>query len=211
MKKLMVFLLPVLLFWTTSFAQLINDNDAGLPVRISEIKIARQQDAIVLNWKVVCQLPYARFLVERSNNSIDFSPLYSFNADRVRCQSPFDYTDKTAVGDVYYRIRVGDIDGKYSSERILHITAQTLLHTRLDVLNPMLGQSIKFIVTANENGKLDLNLIDMSGNILDRTNIPIAKGVSNASWSIPGVPDGNYFIKYTTKSGTSGVARIMKY
>ncbi len=70
-------------------------------------------------------MQYANFQIQKSANGKDFSTISSFTADRLRCQQPFDYTDssKTYQGNIFYRINVGNIDGKFyhSSVRSVYI------------------------------------------------------------------------------------------
>lgn len=120
--KWLTYLLFLCCFSVTANSQIyVNDS---IPIRLSAIEARTVGDNARLDWKVVCLLPYARFEIQRSLNGVNFTTINSFEADRARCRQPFDFTDANTTGTSFYRIRVGDLDGRFFHSKIVAVTGK---------------------------------------------------------------------------------------
>jgi hypothetical protein len=89
--KHFLFIIAVLIIFINAGAQNISSD--SVPVRVSYFNSTQNNNKTRLNWKVVCYLSYANFQVQRSSNGVDYTTITAFTADRIRCQSPFDFED----------------------------------------------------------------------------------------------------------------------
>ena len=154
MKQLITFFFFIGLFSGNVQSQLTGDTSIGL--RLSAFNASKQNNEVKLNWKVACRVSYARFEVQRSPDGINFSTINSFQADYLRCQQPFDYTDPIVIGQVFYRIKVGDIDGRFSTEKVVKVTGREITDSEIKVVSPVTGSFLQLTVAAKNNEKISL-------------------------------------------------------
>ncbi len=122
MKKIITILLAI----TTTFLAQSQTNNDTTPIRLSSFNATSlTNNNIKLNWKVVCFLEFANFQVQRSTNGINYTTINMFQSDRLRCKQPFDYEDQNINGKIYYRINVGDKEGKFSTSKIIVVTGKS--------------------------------------------------------------------------------------
>lgn len=138
-------------FFSDARSQLTGDTSIGLG--LSTFNANKQGNEIKLNWKVACRVSYALFEVQRSTDGINFSTIKSFQADYLRCQQPFDYTDPAVIGQLFYRIKVGDIDGRFSTEKVVKVTGREITGVEIKVVSPVTGSFLQLTVAAMSNEK----------------------------------------------------------
>lgn len=85
------------------------------PVRLESFEVGVSNDVALLRKKTICYLQFANSQVQKSIDGKDYVTIDSFVADKLRCRQPFDYKDSSAInqGNGFYRINVGNIDGKF--------------------------------------------------------------------------------------------------
>ncbi|MEP6617243.1 MAG: hypothetical protein ABJA57_11715, partial [Ginsengibacter sp.] len=121
MKKfLLLYTLTLLVF--SIDAQTFSDS---IPVRLKSFEASRTNNSNKLYWAVACFLDYAKFDIQRSGDGINFTTINSFEADKLRCRQPFTYEDRTANGKVFYRLKVGDLDGRDYVSKITVLISKT--------------------------------------------------------------------------------------
>ena len=206
MKKIIAFLLLAVFFNTDAISQLTGDTSTG--VRLSYFNASKQNNEVRLNWQVACRISYARFEVQRSANGIDFTTINSFQADYLRCQQPFDYTDPTATGQVFYRIKVGDIDGRFSTEKVIKITGKEITRAEIKVISPVTGSFLQLTVEAKSKEKIALQILNMSGSLLQSLTINPGKGINQIEMPLTNLQAGEYILSYRTEGEKKSVKFI---
>lgn len=196
MKQLIAFFFFMGFFFSDARSQLTGDTSIG--IRLSTFNTSKQNNEVKLNWKVACRVSYARFEVQRSTDGINFSTINSFQADYLRCQQPFDYTDPAVIGQLFYRIKVGDIDGRFSTEKVVKVIGREITDTEIKVVSPVTGSFLQLIVAAKSNEKIGLQILNISGIIIQHLNIIPDKGVSQLEIPFDNLPSGIYILHYQT-------------
>jgi hypothetical protein len=182
-------------------AQNNSQSEVSLPVRISKMNLARPNEGtVLLNWQVICRLPFAFFQIQRSGDGRNFETIHSFQADYIRCQSPFDFFDRNIFQPYYYRIVVGDIDGQFTNEKIL-FSGDGKQTGELLVVNPIIGDIIWLRLHFNRHERVNLKLYNMNGVRLSEESLSLGQGQHLISFrsSIP-LSKGKYFVHITTAS-----------
>ena len=72
----------------------------------------------------MCFLLYAKFEVQRSIDGRNYTTINTFEADQLRCKQPFNFIDRNVSGTLFYRIKVGDLDGRFSASKIVAVTGK---------------------------------------------------------------------------------------
>jgi hypothetical protein len=201
MKTTILLISFFLLFNMSAMAQQHEGNEGSLPVRISKINIAKPDAAtVLLQWEVICRLPFARFQVQRSVDGQRFETIHAFQADRVRCQDPFDFYDRNISRPYYYRLLVGDLDGQFSNEKIL-FSGGVAIEDQVSVINPVIGDIIWIKLNFNRFEKVTLRLIGINGVRLSEESLRISPGQHLVSLksTIP-LSKGRYVVQVSTET-----------
>ncbi len=196
MKQLIAFFFFMDFFFNDARGQLTGDTSIG--IRINTFNASKQNNDVKLNWKVACHISYARFEVQRSTDGMNFSTIYSFQADYLRCQQPFDYTDLSAAGQIFYQIKVGDTDGRFSTEKVVKISGRKITDTEIKVVSPVTGGFLQLIVAASSNEEIRLQILNISGIIIQHLTIIPDKGVSQLEIPFDNLQSGIYILHYQT-------------
>lgn len=181
-------------------------------VRLSSFDASVLNNITRLHWKTVCFLEYANFQIEKSADGKDFTSIFSFTADRLRCQQPFDFSDSShsAQGTVFYRINVGNIDGKFYHSAIRRVDIKEKGFDLIDVYPTIATSSINFSITNSTNKTYHVAIINQSGCIIKNKNLQVPKGLSNYNFETGNLPPGYYWLKVINETGDSRTSKFVK-
>lgn len=207
MNKIIILFLFTGFFNSEAISQQTNDTSIG--IRLSSFNISKQNNQVNLNWKVICRLSYARFEVQSSIDGINFTNIDSFQADYLRCQQPFNYIVPTIAGQVFYRIKVGDLDGRFSAEKVIKVTGRDITESEIKIISPVISNFLQLIVVTNNYEKISLQLLNMSGILLQNFSINPPKGVSQIDVPLTNLQTGMFILMYQT-SGQKKSILFMK-
>lgn len=89
---------------------------ATLPVTLASFTARQQGENVLLQWSTASELNTARFLIERSTNGVEFSPIGSLNAAGTSSAlRSYNTTDKAPKnGSNFYRLKQVDADGNFT-------------------------------------------------------------------------------------------------
>ena len=177
----------------------------SIPVRLSTFEARTSGNDATLDWKVVCLLPYARFQIQRSTNGVNYTTINSFEADEVRCRQPFNFRDANATGKTFYRIRVGDLDGRFFHSKIVVVIGKEKTF-EINSLTPSLthNNTLLSISSATKDiGNSEVLINNLQGKIVKRFTINLDKGVNEFPIDVSTLAKGNYML--TVVSGASQI------
>ncbi|MFC4233329.1 hypothetical protein ACFOW1_15615 [Parasediminibacterium paludis] len=174
-----------------TFAQPID----SLPVRINTLEAKSIVYGIRLDWSVVCFLEFAKFQIQRSSDGINYTTINAFEADKLRCKQPFDFTDANIGGTLFYKINVGDRDGRYSSSKVVTVTLTEKKFAINSIAPSLVNSEVLLSLYSPNIDKVSLFIINFNGVILRRQSIDIVKGVSDIRINVGNMPKGNYILK----------------
>jgi hypothetical protein len=207
MKKIITILFIIGFFNGNALGQLTADTSTS--IRLTAFNAGVQNNEVKLYWKVACRVSYALFEVQRSSDGTNFSTINSFQADYLRCLQPFNFTDPTATGLVFYRLKVGDIDGRFSTEKVLKLTGREIRDTKIKIVSPVTGSFLSLIVEAGSNEIIWLNILNMAGNSIQNLSINPGKGINQMEIPLLNFKAGMYILNYQT-AGKKRSARFVK-
>lgn len=149
----------------------------SVPVRLSTLEARSNGNDARLDWKVVCFLNYAKFEIQRSADGSNYTTINVFEADYLRCRQPFDYTDVNINGKAFYRIKVGDIDGRIYHSKIVAVTGKER-GFEINSLTPtaVTANAILSMSSAN-TGDAQIEIVNFFGVIVKRVSVKLNKEV----------------------------------
>lgn len=209
MKNILLPALILIAIFSKADGQILIGSDS-LPVRVSYFNVEQRNNKVLLNWKVVCYLSFADFEVQRSTNGTNYITINSFTADRIRCLSPFNLDDKTSSGRVYYRLKVGDKDGNFSTSKVL-VAFGREKSFEINSLTPNLVTSNAILsISSAENDKADISIVNMQGYTVKRLQTNLTKGITDVKLDVSALSKGMYVIRLTNSFAGIKVVKMVK-
>jgi hypothetical protein len=188
-------LIAIFFLSNTANAQLSGTD--SVPVRLSTLEATTKGSDAVLDWEVVCFLEYAKFEIQRSSNGINYTIINTFEADRLRCKQPFDFTDAGITGKTFYRIRVGDIDGKFYSSKVVAVTGKDKGFEINSITPSLVTSNATLSISSAAIDKAEAVITNFQGAVIRRLKINLNKGVTEVPIDAIGLAKGNYILTVT--------------
>ncbi len=209
MKKLIFFWAILLSFPVILKAQ----SGTPVPVSISSFDATSTNNFNKLFWKTACSLDYANFEIQRSYNGNDYTTINAFSADRFRCQQPFDFSDSNAnqlSGRIFYRLKVGDIDGRIYNSKIVSV----LTHgegLEINSFTPTLVTgSASLSISSSVNDDAVISIVNVQGMIVSSQKIRLNKGVNNIQIKTAVLQSGKYWLKLVNSKTALKTVQFIK-
>jgi hypothetical protein len=160
-----------------------------------------RQEKNILNWKANCAASSATFEIEKSSDNRNYLSIGTIEADEIRCQSSFDFTDNYPLQGInYYRIKMIDSDDHSTYSQII-----ALLNNKpgLEIVgmspNPVMGGNATLSIASAQNQKLDISVTDMLGNILSTTGKSVTQGFNQLKMDFSSLAKGVYILTIVTE------------
>ena len=183
-------------------------DSTAIPVRLKTFSAINFSNNITLTWAVACNIDFALFEVEKSEDGINFSSFSKFTANKLRCLQPFELQDKEAYGKVFYRIVVGDIDGNRKMDKTVSVIGKEIIENRIVVKSPIHGNSCNINIESKEAGSGDYQISNISGQVIKQGKLGIRKGFNK--FSIPiNIGKGSYIFSLRSKTSNQSVSFII--
>ena len=207
MKRTLFLLLSFSLIFTIKAQDFSTDS---VPVRLKYIQASQQNSSSTIHWSVVCLLDFAKFDIQRSTDGVSYYSIHQFQADKNRCQNSFDYEDKNGSGRLFYRIRVGDLDGRYYTSKTIAVYGREK-GFEITSLSPGIANNGCYLSLSSSNpDKIELRIINSTGNIVRRKLYSIEKGNNDLYINTSSLQKGNYFITIINQAGQQKGSRFVR-
>lgn len=203
--------LLIILTLSVSFSIKAQDfSSDSVPVRLKYIKATQQNNINKLEWSVVCLLDFARFDIQRSADGVRYTSIYQLQADKTRCLSSFEHEDKNSSGRLFYRIRVGDLDGRnYTSKTVIVYGWEKGFE--ITSISPSVIQTGTCLsVSSATTDRVETIITDVKGNIIRRRNYTVQNGNNDLYMDLSSLQKGIYFVTLINQSGQKKGARFIK-
>lgn len=207
MKKYL--LLIIAITWINSLnAQ--NIADSIVPVRLKSFEASKTANSNKLNWAVACFLNFAKFNVERSYDGINYTTINSFEADQLRCRQPFTYEDKTANGKVFYRIKVGDLDGRVYTSKITVLIGKSKGFDIASMAPTLVRSSAIVTISSASSDNAVVSITNQQGSTILKKLYALIKGNNYISLELASLATGSYILTSINSEGELKTVRFIK-
>jgi hypothetical protein len=136
--------------------------DNPLPVELAYFKGTLTDNGIKLEWKTLTEKNNDYFVVEKSNNSIDFAEYIEIQG-HGNSNVPIEYQfedNQPVIGDNYYRLKQVDFDGNYQYSQIIGVKNNFENSIQLFYHN---GQ---FVYTLNQPEAFNVSIFNYAGQLV---------------------------------------------
>jgi hypothetical protein len=181
----------------------------SIPVRLNSLDADRVNNNTQLVWKVTCSLDYANFEIQRSKDGVAYTTIHTFEADKLRCLAPFDFQEPGISETSFYRVRVGDLDGKFFNSRIVVVYGKM---RGFDILFPGIVTThiSPVIISSATAGTTHIQITTLQGHMAFQKKAAVSKGNTTVSLPVEGLPRGYYIITVTNMFGTATSRRFAR-
>lgn len=203
--------LLIILTLSVSFSIKAQDfSSDSVPVRLKYIKATQQNGSNKLQWSVVCLLDYARFDIQRSDDGVTYTSIYQLQADKTRCLAAFEHDDNSGNGRLFYRIRVGDLDGRYYTSKTVIVYGREK-GFEITSISPSVVQTGTYLsVSSATTDRVETSIADIKGNIIRRRYYTVQTGNNDLFMDASSLQKGIYFVTLINQSGQKKVSRFIK-
>ncbi len=181
-----------------------------LPVKIVSFNAIKESDKKVkLNWEVAEQDQIKEYIVERSENAIDYKQIANITANNQSSYTYSSFDAAPANGNNYYRIRVKELSGQTFLSEIRTVNIKT--STGLSIYpNPATDKIvINIFSTINGNGTVKICAVD--GRTITNSNYTVQQGSKQLNISLQNIPMGTYILVTTFQKGKIETTKFIKH
>jgi len=181
----------------SGFSSFYFSNDAiTLPVQFITFtgKLTPEKD-IQLNWEANVDGKHKRFVIEKSNDRIQFSPIGT-----VQGTDPYQLLDRfPAIGNNYYRIRQEDIDGGVTYSKIINVIYNPGYLITL-YPNPVKDQ-LNVRLEMPKPDEVTISISDLTGRVVHTVNQNINDRIKDVKINTASLAAQMYFVQITNRKG----------
>ncbi len=169
---------------------------AAVPVEILDFRGTLQEKEITLDWSTASESNNDFFLLERRNAQGKFEVLTKMpsQGNSVFTQAYNFIDQQPLVGTNYYRLSQTDLDGSQKELQTIAIDYFDRLSVGISP-NPLDGNLLQTQITSEENGRAQLRVMDLTGQLKDQRVMDVERGVSQVEWALENLAPGVYFLE----------------
>ena len=167
-----------------------------LPVTIIDFTAHKNNEYVFLKWYASYETNFKKYEVERSSDAIVFSKIGEVAGRNL---ADYDFTDYNLppASIVYYRLKMIDIDGKFSYSKVIPIRLNNNFFNAQVYPNPTKGNlTIKLQKALTE--KSNMIIADLSGRVVLQRQV--SGGQKNIDLHLNVFPAGRYFVKISNSN-----------
>lgn len=163
----------------------------ALPVTIVDLTAQKNNEFVLLKWYATYETNFKKFEIERS---IDGNNYYKIGEVEGRNLANYSFIDNELpnANTVFYRVKMVDIDGKFSNSKIVYVRISNNFSNAQVYPNPAKD---KLVVKLQQGLTEQSRLVvyDLSGRITMQQQV--LGGQNNIDLNVNQLPAGRYFIK----------------
>ena len=171
----------------------------ALPVTLTSFEAASKNNAVDLSWTTTNEVAISQYIVEKSTNGVDFTPIGSVNASNVGKYSFSDINPNNGAG--FYRLKMMDFSGAFKFSQVLLVKSTGNLSIGL-YPNPVANT---LTVTGLKN-KSSIRILNMNGQ-----TVLLKNTISNIiSLDVAGFKAGIYKMQISNETGLLKTVSFVK-
>lgn len=173
---------------------------APVPLSLTNFTGALVHNTTQLNWQTVSESNTSNFIVERSLNAIDFSPIGNVKAaGNSSATQNYAYTDNGVnrfmykYANIYYRLKMADVDGKFTYSKMVTIHIGETGSLLQVYPNP--ASNFITVNLPNSSNKAQLQLTGINGRLIK--TITLANRQQQAKIYVGNFAKGAYIVSWS--------------
>jgi len=186
-----------------------------LPVKLEDFTVVKNGNNALLKWNTSSEFNSSHFEIERSYDGVNFVAVGTKQAaGNSATDISYDFTDPITVstGNIYYRLKTLDIDGKGSYSKIISLKLNGGFVKRLSTYPNPFTSNLKLELNAEQSELVNLRISNDAGQIVLNKNISVQKGnnVIVLSSEIASLKPGVFIVEINT-TNQKFVEKVVKH
>lgn len=176
-----------------------------LPITGLEFTVNLQGNKSTLNWKTLSEINTARFVIERSTNGVNFTPIATITAaGNSTTDTRYQEQDVlSATGIYYYRIKIIDRDEQFKYSEVRSVVYRKNANSIVVAPNPF-RDDVSF---SNVGKAIQVNITDLTGRLLFSKKL---NNENNVQLQLGKLPAGMYNAQFVQTDGSATVIKLVK-
>jgi hypothetical protein len=184
-----------------------------LPLTLTSFNGIFKNNAVQLNWTTSLEENVDKFVVEKSANGTDWLPFTTVKATgNSIITNEYNTTDVTVAAVNYYRLKMVDIDSKYTYSQTIQIRSNGEERAGIKLYPNPASSSTTLNITSDNKLAAHIKLYNQFGLQLQHLQRTLIAGSNNIP--VPGIgtlPMGTYIITVEDETGKKiGTAQLFK-
>nr|WP_052738845.1 T9SS type A sorting domain-containing protein [Pontibacter korlensis] len=175
-----------------------------LPVELVYFRAAVQQSQVKLQWLTASEENNKAFVVERSADGKQFSPIGTVAGAGTTVQPQhYSFVDSEYFsGTTYYRLKQIDFDGEFAYSNVVAVRkgGQNAQENTLKVWPNPFEQEVSIEVFSGTAEEASIDLTDMQGRQVHRATVQLKPGLNELNLPLKGISTGMYILRLQTKA-----------
>ena len=167
-----------------------------LPVTVTGFTAQKNNESVILKWYATYETNFENYEIQRSTDGIVFSKIGEVPGKNLANYS-FTDNDLPAANTIYYRLKMIDIDGKFSYSKTVPVRLSENFSNAQVYPNPTNGKLTVKLQQAL-TGNSGLIIADVSGRVVMKQQVK--NGQKNIDLDVSKFNDGRYFIKISNSN-----------
>lgn len=174
-----------------------------LPVTFDKISATKAISGTNVAWTILSEINTAEYVIEKSIDGKNFSAVGTVAATNA---GKYAYTDLSALGSNYYRIKAIDKDGSFTYSAVVFTVADTKTAALTVYPNPVTNKQVNVQLSNLNKGSYSIEVYNNLGQAILSKAIQFDGGTTSLSLQLPtSVNAGLYRL-----SVSNGITRINK-
>lgn len=179
-------------------------DDVTLPVSLDSFKAEKKQNSVALNWETANEKNIAEYIVERSTDGTNFSPIGTVAAtNNDSSVYTFDDANISNATVLYYRLIVVQANGDRVSSRVVAVTVNFIIQLKAVQPNPF-DSNLLIRVSSQVEKMVSFKMVDITGRTVFTHHKPVYRGTNVIELNNLGrLMSGLYIIKMSDGSSVT--------
>lgn len=178
-----------------------------MPLKLSSFKGTMRGDLAILVWETAWEENVESFMIERSRDGANWTNTGTVNARN----QPSRYEYSLAVnGASYYRLKMGDIDGRFTYSSTIHLLAAVNSLQITILSNPIEQATATLSIAAPRVQQGELLIVDQTGRPVIKRSLSLGNGVNNITVDLHGLGSGQYYVYFNGMLDKSAPVKLVK-
>jgi ELWxxDGT repeat protein len=154
---------------------------APLPITLLYFSGKKVNQTNVLNWATSQEINASHFEIERSIDGLKFEKIGKVNANFITKENTkydfVNYQTGSRIEGSFYRLKLLDLDGKFTYSKVIYIANDTDSHIVGDFYpNPVVDNFSNIDIIATENEDWTIKILDVFGKVIGSEKRNLKKG-----------------------------------
>lgn len=176
--------------------------NSPLPIELLFFNAELSDDGVLCSWSTASEINNDHFDVERSHDGATYEKIGEVKgAGNSSSTLNYQFVDKDPCeGVVYYRLKQVDYNEMFTYSDAVAVTCGVGEHPVRIFPNPA-QQKINYSFFLNKDSNVEVQLIDMLGNVVKTEQCNCTKGFNKLESDISKLASGVYYLKLTKQGG----------